>query len=319
LAREIERIMTFISYAQNYEDVMLWRALSTVEAGFWIDVGAADPSQISVTRAFYDRGWKGINIEPEPDYAAALRAERLRDINLQVAVSSAPGRSMFHRIPGTGLSTFDAAVAAEHAKNGFPVDLPSEVEVTTLAAVCAAYAPRDIHFLKIDAEGSEREVLLGADLKTHRPWIIVVEATLPLSPVPYVEMFEDVILRADYRQCWFDGLNAFFLAAEHEARLAPYFRAPPNVFDGFVRADQAAAITRAGVAETRAAVAEGRIAELDRALHDAWAALSSATALSSALAAEVHRLHVDRSAMLQSRSWRLTAPLRTTARFLGAR
>lgn len=304
--------MTFISYAQNYEDVMLWRALSTVEAGFWIDVGAADPSQYSVTRSFYDRGWKGINIEPEPDYAAALRAKRIRDINLQVAISSAPGRATFHRIPGTGLSTFNAAIAAEHTENGYPVERPCEVEVTTLAAVCAAYAPRDIHFLKIDAEGSEREILLGADLKTHRPWIIVVEATLPGSPVPCVEMFEDVILRADYRQCWFDGLNAFFLAAEHEARLAPYFRAPPNVFDDFVRADQAAAVIRAEVAEDR-------IVELDRALHDAWAALSSATALSAAQEAEVRRLKVDLGAMLHSRSWRLTAPLRATARFLGAR
>ena len=56
--------MTFISYAQNYEDVMLWRALQHVENGFYVDVGANDPTVDSVTKAFYDRGWRGLNIEP---------------------------------------------------------------------------------------------------------------------------------------------------------------------------------------------------------------------------------------------------------------
>ncbi len=77
----IPRNMTFISYAQNYEDVMLWRALKDVSNGFWIDIGAAHPREYSVTRAFSERGWCGVNVEPEPGYAAELRAERPRDVN----------------------------------------------------------------------------------------------------------------------------------------------------------------------------------------------------------------------------------------------
>jgi FkbM family methyltransferase len=277
--------MTFISYAQNFEDVMLWRALGSIESGFWIDVGAAHPTELSVTRAFYDRGWHGVNIEPEPDYAAALRAERPRDINLQVAIAAVPGRSVLHRIPGTGLSTFDAPTAARHVAAGFPQDEPMEVEVTTLAAVCAAHAPRDIHFLKIDAEGAEREVLLGADLGTYRPWIIVAEATLPLSPVPQIETFSELLAAADYRQCWFDGLNVFFLAAEHKARLAPCFRIPPNVFDAFVPAGQVAA-------DARADAAEHRVVALDRELSETKEA--SGAAAQRADAAERRVLVLDR-------------------------
>ena len=41
--------MTFISYAQNFEDVMLWRALKHVEKGFYVDVGAQDPVVDSVS------------------------------------------------------------------------------------------------------------------------------------------------------------------------------------------------------------------------------------------------------------------------------
>ena len=35
--------MTWVSYAQNYEDVVLARVLADVREGFWIDVGAQDP------------------------------------------------------------------------------------------------------------------------------------------------------------------------------------------------------------------------------------------------------------------------------------
>lgn len=44
-----------ISYAQNFEDVMLERAFADLEIGFWVDVGAWDPDTDSVTRHFYDR------------------------------------------------------------------------------------------------------------------------------------------------------------------------------------------------------------------------------------------------------------------------
>jgi hypothetical protein len=56
--------MPFISYGQNSEDVVLWRALRDIGTGFYVDVGAGDPKEDSVTHAFYERGWSGINIEP---------------------------------------------------------------------------------------------------------------------------------------------------------------------------------------------------------------------------------------------------------------
>jgi FkbM family methyltransferase len=226
--------MTFISYAQNLEDVLLWRALRDVDNGFYIDVGAADPDEDSVTSAFYRRGWRGINVEPEPAYAARLRAARPRDLNLQLALGAMPGRAVFQRMAGTGLSTLDAGIAAEHARAGFATAEPLEVEIVKLSAVCDQHAPATIHFLKIDVEGAEREVLLGADLRRHRPWIILVEATRPKSPERASEKFEDLLFAAGYRECWFDGLNTWYLAEEHDARLRGCFMVPPNIFDDYV-------------------------------------------------------------------------------------
>jgi hypothetical protein len=148
-------------------------------------------------------------------------------------------------LPGTGLSTFDTATADRHAKAGFTRTDALKVEVRTLADICAEHAPTDIHFLKIDVEGSEAAVLEGADFARFRPWIVVVEATVPGTPLRATEGFEHYLLSAGYRECWFDGLNTFYLAAEREATLAPAFCAPPNIFDSFIRADDAGVAAQA--------------------------------------------------------------------------
>jgi len=52
----------YIYYAQNFEDVMLWRALKHIKNGFYIDIGAWDPVIDSVSNLFYENGWRGINV-----------------------------------------------------------------------------------------------------------------------------------------------------------------------------------------------------------------------------------------------------------------
>ena len=70
-----------ISYAQNFEDVMLARAFAGKTEGFYVDVGAMDPVDGSVTKYFYELGWSGINIEPDEEYYKRLVADRKRDCN----------------------------------------------------------------------------------------------------------------------------------------------------------------------------------------------------------------------------------------------
>ena len=84
--------MRFESYAQFLEDLILYCALKDVDKGFYIDVGANDPTALSVTKFFYDRGWHGINIEPLPDKCALLAEMRPRDINLCVGLGSERGK-----------------------------------------------------------------------------------------------------------------------------------------------------------------------------------------------------------------------------------
>ena len=230
--------MSIVSYAQNFEDVMLWRALKDVEYGFYIDVGANDPEIDSITKAFYDSGWRGVNLEPVSQWYEALKRERQRDINLQVAAGSAKGELSFYEIPDSGLSTLNKGIADGHAeKLGCDV-ITRKVPVRTLSDICEQYYLAPIHFLKIDVEGAERQVLEGIDFQRVRPWIIVVESTLPTTQTEACRDWETLLLESNYTFVYFDGLNRFYVSPEH-LELVDKFAVPPNVFDGFSLAGKA--------------------------------------------------------------------------------
>jgi FkbM family methyltransferase len=227
--------MSFLSYAQNNEDVLLWRALGDVDpaSGFYIDVGASDPVEHSVTKAFYDAGWRGINIEPLPGHAAAFAAQRLRDLNLTIAAGSAEGSLTLYDVPAVrGWASPEPAVAAMHRAAGHAV-AELTVPVRPLAAVCAEHVRGPIHFLKIDVEGFEGEVLRGMDFARWRPWVLVIEATRPNSRATCHEGWEHLVTGHGYRFAWFDGLNRYYVAPEHAALLR-HFGVQPNVFDDYI-------------------------------------------------------------------------------------
>lgn len=295
--------MSFISYAQNFEDIMLWRALKHIESGFYVDVGAWSPDVDSVTRAFYERGWRGINVEPNPEFHVQLAELRTRDINLRMAVSDKAGSLMMNFFSNLGLSTLDETIAKNHALAGWAID-KHEVEVTTLADLWMQHVPEGqvVHFLKVDVEGFEGAVLRGNDWSKYRPWIVVVEATLPLSQQESHEEWEPILLAANYHFVYADGLNRFYVADEH-VELLPAFKYPPNVFDEFKLSSEYQADARAKGADARALEADARAKEADVRAKEAETKAHLLQDVADGLNRELQVLYA-------SRSWRITRPLR---------
>jgi FkbM family methyltransferase len=315
--------MTFLTYAQNCEDVLLWRALGHVANGFYIDVGANDPVSHSVTKAFYDAGWRGINIEPLPSYHAAFREQRPHDVNLAIAAGAEDGSITLFDVPSVhGWASSDSAVAELHRAEGYEVT-EQTVPVRTLAGICAQYAPADIHFLKVDVEGFEGEVLKGMDFVRWRPWVLLIEATLPNSRETNHHKWEHLVTAHGYRFAWFDGLNRYYVAQEH-AELMAQLSVQPNVFDNFIsyHLDAAWKTTRSvGEAHAREAKRADEAEAVARQARDHVARLLNQAAhmreqydLQGQALRDTQEwargLEQRLLAMLASTSWRLTAPVR---------
>lgn len=214
-----------ISYAQNGEDVVLNRLFRRDE-GFYVDVGAHDPVHLSVTKHFYDRGWRGINVEPEPGVFASLCAHRPHDVNLNIGISDHEGVMDFFESPAaSGWSTFSKEHADSLRARGLEVHT-KQLSVSTLADVFRKYVDRPIDFLKVDAESHEYEVLSGGDWRRWRPRVVLVES----GPAP---AWEPLLLEADYLFALFDGINRYYVSSE-ESGLLSMLETGANFMDDYV-------------------------------------------------------------------------------------
>ena len=224
----------FISYAQNFEDVLLNRVFQDKKSGFYIDIGAHHPLYDSVTKSFYDSGWHGINIEPVNSFFELLQKERNSDINLNCAISDIEGELDFFELIGSGFSTFNKLMAEKLATQHNLDLVQYKVSTLTLADICHKYVDGVIDFLKIDVEGWEEKVIFSNDWLKFRPIIIIIEATIPNSPIRCQTKIPEFLQSHHYQKVYFDGLNDFYLAKE-KIELHQYFQTPINMFDNFIQ------------------------------------------------------------------------------------
>ncbi len=209
-----------LSYTQNLEDYHLSLAFAGQATGRYIDIGAGHPVADNVSCWFYQRGWHGIVVEPQPELAALYARLRPRDKVVQALVGRTHGERDFflvERLHGFSTTIERYAQNAQALGVGYrSLRLP----VVTLAALCETQGIREIDFLKIDVEGAEPEVLAGADFKRFRPKVIVAEAVAPGSGEPAWQEWEPQLLSHGYRFALFDTLNRFYVAEEHPAIMA---------------------------------------------------------------------------------------------------
>lgn len=166
----------FQSYSQCQEDLILATLLSNVSKGFYIDIGAYDPIRFSNTRRFYQRGWSGINVEPNLFQYARFKKFRSRDINLNIGVSNKRANMYYYKMNPTTLSTFSARKAEEYQRKGYVLEEKRIVPILPLNLIFRKYVKKKVvHFMTIDVEGFDMEVLRGNDWSVFRPVVVCLE------------------------------------------------------------------------------------------------------------------------------------------------
>jgi FkbM family methyltransferase len=196
------------SHSQYLEDIILESIFRNKDRGFYVDIGANDPDEISNTRMFYERGWHGINVEPNVKLYNKLCRVRTNDINLNVGIADVCGEMLFHELDPDTLSTFSEESARENIKKyNARLVAKTAVKVVTLERVFGEYCnDRVIDFMSIDSEGLESQILRSNDWQSYRPVAIVIELNLDSNG--------DVIrflTEKDYSLIYYNGTNGIFV------------------------------------------------------------------------------------------------------------
>lgn len=173
-------------FGQFGEDFLLWNFFGRKPTGFFLEVGAFDGIFLSPSYWFERNGWRGICVEPHPDYFPLCRKNRSESLCVHAAcVGNEDVKRIELFAEPSGLFSVLGESNEEIMKQRF-VDAwgknlhgvhKVEVPALTINGLLGHHLPEGvkIDFVSIDVEGAEVEVLKGFDLNKYSPRVLIVE------------------------------------------------------------------------------------------------------------------------------------------------
>lgn len=179
-----------LSFAQEGEDLILLDLLNNPTSGFYVDVGAFDPVRFSNTKIFYDRGWRGINIEPTLDKIKKFNKKRPNDINISCGIAKNQEERVFYRLNEPALNTFNKDNVKKYEAAGYKLIDQKLLPIKPLQMILDDCKVGKISFMSIDVEGLEMEVLASNNWTKYRPKVVLVEVHEKLEDILESEIFK---------------------------------------------------------------------------------------------------------------------------------
>lgn len=148
-----------MKYSQSDEELYVLQQYEDKPTGKFVDVGSYDVFRFSNVRALFEKGWRGVMVEPQPANYKAIADhyagnERIEVLNF--AVGDPAGEIDFYESNGDAVGTTDE----EHMKkwSGGGVQY-TKIKVPQMGVVefMEKYA-RDADFLNIDTEATNMVV-----------------------------------------------------------------------------------------------------------------------------------------------------------------
>ena len=175
-----------VAYGQNAEDLVLSKFLDEQlkdknYQGFYIDLGAHHPFRYSNTLLFYQKGWRGLNIDADPRAINLLNVFRSKDINVLALLGGKKHkreRLSYFIFKDRAFNTADEFLARQLIESGRSQLLEEiRMEVRNINTLFEKYLKKGqrIDFLTIDLEGLDFEVLESLDIKKFHPEYVLIE------------------------------------------------------------------------------------------------------------------------------------------------
>lgn len=169
-----------ISYAQTGEDIIVEFIIGAkkIKDFTYLDIGANYPVKFNNTFKFYEAGYTGVCIEPDPTIYVILSKKRPKDICLNIGIAgNAADKADLYIMNYPGLNTFSKAEAEAHEKNKhgkikqvIPVPLKTVEQV-----IDENFSGRSPVFINLDVEGLDEEILKTFPFHKYRPMIFCIE------------------------------------------------------------------------------------------------------------------------------------------------
>jgi len=167
------------SYSQDGEDMLLMSLFDGRQdyKGFYIDIGAHDPIRFSNTQYFYEKGWRGINIDATPGSMRRFNELRSEDINIECGVSDKKENLLYYSFAEAALNSFDPVLSENRINNGWILKEKIEIPVLSLNDILRKYLPvnQSVDFIDIDVEGMELQILKNFDFDKYAPKYFLLE------------------------------------------------------------------------------------------------------------------------------------------------
>ena len=156
-------------------DNLIQQIFKSQKKGIYIDIGCGHPIKNNNTYLLYKKGWKGINIDLDPDNINLFNVSRPKDDNINIAVSNKVGEAelyFYHK--KSPINTIDKKTSDYQKAQVSDI---KKVKTDTLNNIInnSKYDKMKFNLLSIDVEGHELQVLKGFDFNKYKPDVIVVE------------------------------------------------------------------------------------------------------------------------------------------------
>lgn len=209
------RFMERAIFPPDMEEKLKEQFFAGRREGFFVDVGANDPENMSQTWHLEKLGWRGVLIEPQPALAQKLK-ERRRAAVFACACSSPQnaGKMLPFQLAGIqsslNLNFFVAGMRKEEI---------IEVPTRTLDDILTeANAPVPIDLLSIDVESHEIEVLDGLTLTRWQPRLILIE------DLAFNTRLHRLLQSRGYKWVRRTGLNGWYVPAASPMTVSAFGR-----------------------------------------------------------------------------------------------